>query len=143
MTKWRVKGDDLHGEMQGPFMLGTVGGVTGIHPIARLCLKILGRPSASELARIACALGLVQNLGALRALVTDGVIEGHMKLHVKNMALRAGARAKEERSFLESHLIHVLKETKRVSLSYAIKALNCWKKDFQKSKQLLILSAFL
>ena len=99
LTKWRQKGDELHGEMQGPFMLGTVGGVTDIHPTARLCLKILGSPSSGELAGLCCALGLIQNLGALRALVTEGVIEGHMKLHVKNMALKAGASTKEERSF--------------------------------------------
>ena len=136
LTKWRQKGDELHGEMQGPFMLGTVGGVTDIHPTARLCLKILGSPSSGELAGLCCALGLIQNLGALRALVTEGVIEGHMKLHVKNMALKAGASTKEERSFLENHLIHLLKETKRVSLSYAIKTLKCWKRDFGKVKEL-------
>ena len=130
LTKWRVKGDELYGEMQGPFMLGTVGGVTDIHPTARLCLKILGQPKAEELAGLCCALGLVQNLGALRALVTEGVIEGHMKLHIKNLALKAGASTKQERSFLENHLIHILKETRRVSLSYAIKTLDCWKKDF-------------
>ena len=136
LTKWRVKGDELHGEMQGPFMLGTVGGVTDIHPTASLCLKMLGFPKAGELASLCCALGLIQNLGALRALVTEGVIEGHMKLHIKNMALKAGASTKEERSFLENHLSHILKETKRVSLSYAIKTLKCWKKDFSKTREL-------
>ena len=138
LTKWRVKGEDLHGELQGPFMLGTVGGVTDIHPTARLCLKILGYPQAGELARLCAALGLIQNLGALRALVTEGVIEGHMKLHIKNMALKAGASAKEERSFLENHLTHLLKETKRVSLSQAINSLKQWRKDcrqkFNKNK---------
>ncbi len=129
LTKWRVKGKDLHGEMKGPFMLGTVGGVTDIHPTARLCLKILGHPSIAELAGLACAVGLIQNLGALKALVTEGVIEGHMKLHIKNLALKAGASTKAERSFLEKQLIHTLKKTKRTSLSYAIQALNCWKKD--------------
>lgn len=135
LTKWRVRGNDLHGEMQGPFMLGTVGGVTDIHPTARLCLKILGFPKVGELAGLCCALGLIQNLGALRALVTEGVIEGHMKLHIKNMALKAGASTKEEQSFLENHLMHLLKETKRVSLSYAIKSLDCWKKDTARQKK--------
>lgn len=130
LTTWRVRGGELYGEMQGPFMLGTVGGVTDIHPTAKLCLKMLGFPKAEKLARLCCALGLIQNLGALRALVTEGVIEGHMKLHVKNMALKAGAHTKEERFFLENHLIHILKETKRVSLSYAVKTLKCWKKEF-------------
>ncbi len=130
LTKWRVRGGDLYGEMKGPFMLGTVGGVTDIHPTARLCLKILGYPRGVELAELCCALGLIQNLGALRALVTEGVIEGHMRLHIKNLAVKAGANTKEERSFLEDHLTHILKETKRVSLSYAVKTLKCWKRDF-------------
>ncbi len=128
LTKWKAKNGNLYGEMKGPFMLGTVGGATDIHPTARLCLKILGFPKAEELAGLCCALGLIQNLGALRALVTEGVIEGHMKLHIKNMALKAGAQTQEERFFLEDHLTHILKETKRVSLSYAIKTLNCWKR---------------
>ena len=129
LTKWRVREGKLYGEMEGPFMLGTVGGVTDLHPTARLCLKILAYPKAGELAGLCCALGLIQNLGALRALVTEGVIEGHMKLHIKNLALKAGASTKEERSFLENHLVHILKETKKVSLSYAIKTLDCWKKE--------------
>ena len=129
LTKWRVREGKLYGEMEGPFMLGTVGGVTDLHPTARLSLKILRYPKAGELAGLCCALGLIQNLGALRALVTEGVIEGHMKLHIKNLALKAGASTREERSFLENHLIHILKETKKVSLSYAIKTLDCWKKN--------------
>ena len=120
LTKWRVKGNDLVGEMQAPFMLGTVGGVTDLHPTARLCLKILGFPKAVELAGLCCALGLTQNLGALKALVTEGVIEGHMKLHVKNMVLKAGAKTEEEQKALESELIKVLKKTKRITLSQAI-----------------------
>lgn len=129
LTKWRVRDGKLYGEMEGPFMLGTVGGVTDLHPTAQLCLKILGYPKAGELASLCCALGLIQNLGALRALVTEGVIEGHMKLHIKNLALKAGASTNEERSFLENHLVHILKESKKVSLSYAIKTLDCWKKE--------------
>ena len=120
LTKWRVKGSDLHGEMTGPFMLGTLGGVTDLHPTARLSLKILNFPKAVELAGLACALGLVQNLGALRALVTEGVIEGHMKLHVKNLVLKAGAKSKEEQKALEGELVKLLKKTKRISLSQAI-----------------------
>ena len=129
LTKWRVRGKELHGEMQGPFMLGTVGGVTDIHPTARLCLKILGFPGAEELAGLCCALGLVQNLGALRALVTEGVIEGHMKLHIKNMVLKAGASTKEEQSFLEKQLLQALKKTKRISLSQAVRLLTRFKNN--------------
>ena len=129
LTRWRaLKGDlsgkmDLHGEMQGPFMLGTVGGVTDLHPTARLCLKILKNPKSQELAGLACALGLVQNLGALKALVTEGVIEGHMRLHAKNMVLKAGAKTTKESQQLEAELIKVLKKSKHLSLSHAISLL--------------------
>ena len=129
LTKWRVKGKELYGEMQGPFMLGTVGGVTDLHPTARLGLKILGYPKATELAGLCCALGLAQNLGALRALVTEGVIEGHMRLHVKNLALKAGAETEEEQKKLESALIKVLKKTKRITLSQAIQVFKKLKKS--------------
>ncbi len=127
LTKWRVKGEDLHGVMEAPFMLGTVGGVTGLHPTARLCLKILGSPNSEELASLCCALGLVQNLGALRALVTEGVIEGHMKLHIKNLVLKTGATSKEK-PLLEKHLMNILRQTKRVSFTQAVNDLNHWRK---------------
>ena len=130
LTKWRVQNGELHGEMTGPFMLGTVGGVTDSHPLARLCLKLLGAPKAEELASLACALGLIQNLGALRALVTEGVIEGHMKLHIKNLALKTGA-TKEERPFLEKHLLSALKQRKGLSFTKAVKDLNHWRKHQQ------------
>ena len=126
LTKWRVQGNELHGTMQSPFMLGTVGGVTDIHPTAKLALKILNFPKAEELASLCCALGLVQNLAALRALVTEGVIEGHMKLHIKNLVLKIGA-TKDEQILLEQHLEKVLKQTKRISFSQALKDLNHWR----------------
>ena len=128
LTKWRVKAGELHGEMTGPFMLGTVGGVTDLHPTARLSLKILAFPKAVELAGLCCALGLVQNLGALRALVTEGVIEGHMKLHIKNLVLKAGAKTAEEQKTLESELVKILKKSRRITLSQAIQV-------FKKLKQ--------
>lgn len=132
LTKWRVRKGCLHGEIQGPFMLGTVGGVTDLHPTARLSLKLLGHPKAEELAGIAFALGLIQNLGALRALVTEGVIEGHMRLHTKNMVLKAGAKTAEEQAELEKALIHILKKTKRVTLSQAVSILKKMKQNKKK-----------
>lgn len=132
LTQWRVRDHCLYGEMEAPFMLGTVGGVTDIHPTAKLSLKILGFPKASRLASLCCALGLVQNLAALRALVTDGVIEGHMKLHIKNLAIKAGANTPQEIHFLNQQLTHTLKKTKQISLSDTIKTLKNYKKNFHK-----------
>ena len=126
LTQWRAKGKDLHGVLEGPFMLGTVGGVTDLHPTARLALKILGHPSGERLARISAALGLIQNLAALRALVTEGVIEGHMKLHIKNLALKAGATATEQ-PLLEKHLCRILKTKKQISFSLVEKTLRAWR----------------
>ena len=74
----------------------------------------------------------MQNLGALRALVTEGVIEGHMRLHVKNLVLKAGAKTERDQSLLEKELIKVLKKTKRISLSHAIKVFKNLKQKHNK-----------
>jgi hydroxymethylglutaryl-CoA reductase len=85
----------LHGELELPLSLGTVGGAISIHPVARTALKILGDPDAPQLSRIAAGLGLAQNLAALIALVTGGIQKGHMKLHANRLAYQAGARGGE------------------------------------------------
>ena len=71
--------------------VGLVGGATKTHPLARVALKIMAVRSAQELGEIAVAVGLAQNLGALRALATEGIQRGHMALHARNIALTAGA----------------------------------------------------
>ena len=71
--------------------VGLVGGATKTHPLARLALKILDVKSAQELGEIAVAVGLAQNMGALRALATEGIQRGHMALHARNIAVVAGA----------------------------------------------------
>lgn len=75
--------------------VGLVGGATRTHPLARLALRILGVQSAQELGEVAVAVGLAQNLGALRALSTEGIQRGHMALHARNIALVAGATGEE------------------------------------------------
>jgi hydroxymethylglutaryl-CoA reductase len=81
----------LVGTIEMPMPVGLVGGATKTHPLARLALKILDVKSAQELGEIAVAVGLAQNLGALRALATEGIQRGHMALHARNIALVAGA----------------------------------------------------
>ena len=92
MTKWSVdeKGN-LVGELELPMSLGIVGGASRVHPMAKLAYKILRVESAKELARVIVAVGLAQNLGALKALVTDGIQKGHMALHSRSVAMAAGA----------------------------------------------------
>lgn len=130
ITKWRAAGTELVGEFIAPLVVGTVGGVTALHPTAKLGLKILGVASAAELSRIIASVGLVQNLGALRALTTVGIIEGHMKLHIKNLSLGAGA-TENEMPFVVKKLEEILALRKRISLANAVEVLNDLRKKSQ------------
>jgi hydroxymethylglutaryl-CoA reductase len=96
MTNWSIDDSgNLVGSIETPMAVGIVGGASKVHPTARANLAILGAESANELAGIICAAGLSQNLGALRALATNGIQAGHMKLHSRNMAVSAGAKNDE------------------------------------------------
>jgi len=123
ITTWSFDGNKLIGKFEAPLVLGVVGGVTKLHPMAQLSLRVLDVESAEELSRICAAVGLIQNLGALKALTTEGIIEGHMKLHIKNLALGAGAK-ENEAPVLQKKLEQVLKETKRISPSQASEILS-------------------
>ena len=127
ITKWRVKDSQLHGYFEAPIMVGTVGGMTRLHPTAKMCLKMLGVKDACGLARICAAVGLVQNLGALRALTTVGIIEGHMKLHIQNLTLGAGAKGWEI-PIIQKHLEIIFGFKNRISLSQAVEALRTLRK---------------
>ena len=78
--------------------LGIVGGATRTHRSAQTAIKLLGLTSAQELAQVAAAVGLAQNLGAIRALATDGIQKGHMRLHARQLALAAGADKENARA---------------------------------------------
>ena len=92
LSSWEIDREGyLVGTLEIPLQVGVVGGATRVHPVAKIALKILGVKKASELAEIMAAVGLAQNLAALRALVTEGIQRGHMKLHAKNLAMMAGA----------------------------------------------------
>jgi len=82
---------DLVGTLEMPLAVGTVGGASRVHPTARVALKILGVQSARELAGVMVAVGLAQNLAAIRALATEGIQRGHMALHARQVAIAAGA----------------------------------------------------
>ncbi len=93
LTTWERNEDgDLVGTIELPLAVGIVGGATRAHPVARTSLKILEIKTANELAEIMAAVGLAQNLAALRALATEGIQKGHMSLHAKNIAIMAGAK---------------------------------------------------
>lgn len=92
MTTWtRDEAGNLVGELELPMSIGIVGGATRVHPLAGLSLKILDVKSAQELAQVIVSVGLAQNLGALKALATEGIQKGHMALHSRSVAMAAGA----------------------------------------------------
>lgn len=88
-------GPALVGSLELPLAVGTVGGATRVHPLARFALQLLGVKSARELAGIMAAVGLAQNLAAIRALATEGIQRGHMALHARQIAAAAGAQPGE------------------------------------------------
>ena len=93
LSKWeKDKDGNLVGTLEMPMAVGIVGGATKAHPVARVALKILGVKSADELAKVMGAVGLAQNFAALRALATEGIQRGHMRLHARNIAISVGAK---------------------------------------------------
>jgi hydroxymethylglutaryl-CoA reductase len=96
LSTWgRDAAGNLVGTLELPLALGILGGATRVHPTAQVALKILGVETARELAGIVAAVGLAQNLAAIRALATEGIQQGHMRLHARQVALAAGARDDE------------------------------------------------
>ncbi len=92
LTRWNKNDNgDLEGFIEIPAAVGIIGGITAVHPTAKICLKILGVKSAKELGEVIASVGLAQNLAALRALVAEGIQRGHMSLHARNIAAMAGA----------------------------------------------------
>jgi len=95
LTSWERTADgDLLGRIELPVAVGVIGGATAVHPVAKVCRKILGVKSARELGEVMAAVGLAQNLAAMRALVTEGIQRGHLRLHTRNVAVTAGATGK-------------------------------------------------
>jgi hydroxymethylglutaryl-CoA reductase len=128
LTKFKSDSDgNLVGEIEVPLALGIVGGMTKIHPMARLALKILGVKSAEELSQIAAALGLAQNVAALRALAAEGIQKGHMVLHSRNIAKLAGVPDK-----LIEEVANKIVQDKKIRVDYAKEVL----KEIVKRKNL-------
>ena len=115
LTQYYKNNDgDLVGKIELPLAFGLVGGATRTHPVAKVNIKILGVKTAQELAEVAASLGLAQNFAALRALATEGIQRGHMRLHARNIAINAGAE-EDEIDFIVRKMI----EENNVSVSRA------------------------
>ncbi len=92
LTKWdRDTNGDLIGSIELPIVSGIIGGTTSAHPLAQVALKILDVKTAQEFAGVLACVGLAQNLGAIRALAAEGIQQGHMALHARQVAIAAGA----------------------------------------------------
>lgn len=85
LTSVEIIGEQFKFSLEVPLSLGTVGGLTSLHPLAKISLDLLGRPSAPELMKIISCVGLAQNFGALKSLTTTGIQKGHMKMHLINI----------------------------------------------------------
>ena len=92
MTRWWVADGALHGSIEVPVQVGTVGGAVKSNPLIPTLLKVMGNPGAQKLAGVMAAVGLAQNMAALRALGTVGIQKGHMALHARTLAVSAGAK---------------------------------------------------
>ena len=115
LSKWSKNNDgDLIGILEIPLSVGIVGGVANVHPVAKVCTKILGVSSAQELACVMTATGLAQNYSAIRALATEGIQKGHMRLHARNLAAAAGANPDQIDSIVQKMV-----EQKTISLDKA------------------------
>ncbi len=115
LTKWSKDDDgNLTGILEIPLSVGIVGGIANVHPVAKVCRKILGAASAQELACVMTATGLAQNYSAIRALATEGIQKGHMRLHARNLAAAAGATTDQI-----DEIVQKMIEEKKISLDRA------------------------
>jgi hydroxymethylglutaryl-CoA reductase len=97
LSRCEVSNGNFHFEVSLPLAVGTVGGLTKLHPLAKISLEMLGNPSAHELMSVMAAAGLAQNFAALRSLVTTGIQKGHMKMHLQNILSSFDATPRERR----------------------------------------------
>jgi hydroxymethylglutaryl-CoA reductase len=118
LTHAEVKNGVFKFWMEIPLALGTVGGLTSLHPLVKLALEMLGKPSAKELMQIVAVAGLAQNFAALRSLTTTGIQEGHMKMHLMNI-LNQFEATPEEKKKVVSHF-----KTNAVTHSAVVETIN-------------------
>ncbi|MDB2592167.1 hydroxymethylglutaryl-CoA reductase, degradative [Gammaproteobacteria bacterium] len=102
LSTWSIEGDVLIGQMTLPIKLGTVGGVTQVHPMAKLAFKLMGQPDVKTLSEVVSVVGLMQNLAALSALCGVGIVDGHMRLHCDNLIALTDVQPNEQQALLQS-----------------------------------------
>ena len=100
LTDAKIEGDTFYFSIQIPLALGTVGGLTSLHPLVKLALNLLGKPNAKQLMKITAVAGLAQNFGAINSLITTGIQQGHMKMHLMNILNQFEATPSEKESLI-------------------------------------------
>jgi len=129
LTVWEKNRDgDLTGSIELPMAVGIIGGATKVHPVAKIALKILDAKTARELGEVLAAVGLAQNLAALRALAHEGIQRGHMSLHARNVAITAGASGE-----LVDLIVERMVEERRVRLDRAKELIREYKERGRKT----------
>ena len=115
LSTWsKDESGNLVGILEIPLSVGIIGGIVNVHPVAKVCTKILGVDSAQELACVMTATGLAQNYSAIRALSTEGIQKGHMRLHARNIAAAAGATPDQI-----DPIVQIMIKEKKISLDRA------------------------
>jgi len=123
LTHAKIEDDIFTFWMEIPLALGTVGGLTGLHPLVKLALELLHKPSAKELMQIVAVAGLAQNFAALRSLTTTGIQQGHMKMHLMNI-LNQFEASNNEKILLTEHF-----KTNPVTHSAVVEAIEKLRND--------------
>ena len=123
LTHAKIEKDEFIYWIEIPLAIGTVGGITNLHPLVKWCLKLLKNPNGKDLMRIIAVAGLAQNFAAIKSLITSGIQLGHMKMHLINILNTLSANKKEKEI-----LINYFKKNK-VSFRSAERALNKLRND--------------
>jgi len=108
LTHAKIENDIFTLWIEIPLALGTVGGLTNLHPLVKFALELLNKPSAKELMEIVAVAGLAQNFAALRSLTTTGIQEGHMKMHLMNILNQFEATEKEKEIIINHFKTHTV-----------------------------------
>jgi hydroxymethylglutaryl-CoA reductase len=111
LTEAKIENDIFSFSLEIPLALGTVGGLTSIHPLVKFSLALLQDPDAEKLMEIVAVAGLAQNFAAIRSLVTTGIQKGHMKMHLKNILNQLGASENEKEKAGNHFSVHPVSHT--------------------------------
>ena len=122
LTHAKIEGDHFHFWIEIPLAIGTVGGLTKLHPLVRLCFEMLGNPGAKELMQIMAVAGLAQNFAALRSLTTTGIQKGHMKMHLMNILNQLDATSQEKEAAVEHFKANTVSHAAAVAFLESLRA---------------------